>query len=78
MTVRCSEYKDCPQTECPHYKEHEIMWGLEYVGGKGERPVCYCEARVCGLREPWVRVKCVEVIRDEPVVLEQELELARV
>lgn len=73
MKVRCSEYKDCPLTKCPHYIEHKPSFTWEYVGGVGEVET-YCDAvsRTCGLREPWVKVKCVEVIK-ETVQTQREL-----
>lgn len=60
--VRCVQYRNCPNTRCPHYEEHEPYWGLTYIGfSRGERPTCYCDERTCGLREPLKKVKCLPV-----------------
>lgn len=70
MTVQCNKADTCRQTECPHFEEHDPMWGLEYVGGRGETLTCYCDRRTCGQREPWIEVQCV-------VKVKQATEVAR-
>lgn len=77
MTVRCSEYKDCPVTDCPHRVEHKPSFTFEWIGGVGEVE-SYCDKvkRTCGLREPWVEVQCKEVVKPPEVLRERELQLA--
>ena len=71
MTVRCSEYKDCP-VKCEHKEAHEPLHLWVWVGGKGDvLESCDKIKHTCGLRLPWIEVQCVGVI-DNTVKVEQK------
>ena len=69
MTVRCSEYKDCPNPECMHFEAHKP------VEFEGERD-CTSAATICPLVS-FRDVICLPV-EDNTVKVEQKLEVVTV
>jgi len=51
------------------------MAHLEYIGGVGDA-LFHCDEYVhtCGLRNPWVKTKCLPVVTDAIETLEKALE----
>ena len=74
MKLRCSNYKDCPNKDCYHWKEHEEFFGLDHVGGQGDVKVSRCRPiHTCGLVTPWVEVECLPVETITETKLKAEL-----